>query len=448
MSQLPVKTFIKRHDKHSLHGGGKVFSPLIEPCCGPATLALPPAKVESLPVRRSKLADLDPNIHCSIIGTCLTTSELRKLVPRYAATLDRQRSSDLQIHHAAVELSTCGGVAAKQLHKALDTRHELAIRRFKAAGDADTVRALWADALASGDIPGAYWALLTHPCTTLEVQQVAFGDVHMLSHLVGASNRADIRRLVALEAECGALKEQNEHQQARLHEVNTQHELAIRQLQQQVLQLTAQREPAPRQMIDDMAELRRTLEDREQKLALFTARRNEAEQRLLEHDASRQGLQASVQRLEDELKTAHAETLAVEQAWSESLADDADNRSLQLLDGKCVVYVGGRPGSAAMLSRLVAAAGGQLLVHDGGIEDRRGLLDAMLPGADLVVFPVDCISHNAMQIVKRACERHAIAYHPVRSASTASFVELIERLTAAEYARQAKPASRFCLRHG
>src|SRR5215468_4402580 len=33
----------------------------------------------------------------------------------------------------------------------------------------------------------------------------AFGDVHMLSHMVGAANRADIRRLCRLEEENAAL---------------------------------------------------------------------------------------------------------------------------------------------------------------------------------------------------------------------------------------------------
>lgn len=38
----------------------------------------------------------------------MTTSELRKLVPRFT-TLDRQRATDLEIHHEAVKLSSAGG---------------------------------------------------------------------------------------------------------------------------------------------------------------------------------------------------------------------------------------------------------------------------------------------------------------------------------------------------
>lgn len=123
-------------------------------CRGPAPVT------RAMATRRARLAELDPHFHCSVIGTCLTTAELRKLVPRHA-DVDREQATDLQIHHAAVELATQGGEGAKALHKALDQRYALAIKRFGAATDADALRALWADALKTGDVPPAYWAVIT-----------------------------------------------------------------------------------------------------------------------------------------------------------------------------------------------------------------------------------------------------------------------------------------------
>ena len=58
---------------------------------------------------------------------------------------------------------------------------------------------------------------MTHPRTTMGVRRAAFGDLHMLSPY-GAANRADIRRLVALEEENAALHAKIERQQVRLHE--------------------------------------------------------------------------------------------------------------------------------------------------------------------------------------------------------------------------------------
>jgi hypothetical protein len=60
-----------------------------------------------------------------------------------------------------------------------------------------------------------------------------------------------------------------------------------------------------------------------------------------------------------------------------------------------------------------------------------------------------------MNTLKRVCERHGIDYHPVRTASVASFVELMARLHPEHLAQLAQsaqpdksPPSAFCLRHG
>lgn len=407
--------------------------------------------------RRTRLAELDSHLHCSIIGTCLSTHELRKLVPRFTE-LDRQRASDLEIHHAAVELAIAGGAGGKALHKALDERYAGAILRFDQAHDEEALLALWNEALKNGDIPPAYWALMTHPYATMPVRQAAFGELHMLSHLVGAANRADIRRLVALEEENAALRDKVERQQSRLHEIGTQRDAAIAQLTEQVVKLTAHAERQPSADTTTLAEAVKTLQDKlkeaEQRLALHTSRREAAEQRALQDQGTAQALRESRDQALALLKVVQSECHALERATLDAL-DQADTRRAGLagVEGKRVVYVGGRPSSNAALKALVSSAGGELVVHDGGVEDRKGLLAAALPGADLVVFPVDCIDHDSMNMLKRVCERHQVDYHPLRTASVASFIDLIARLQTAPSASQnpassARPPSAFCLRHG
>ena len=99
-----------------------------DPCCTPAKVSFSNTK------RRARLAELDGQLHCSIIGTCLSTHELRKLVPKFTG-LDRRDASDLEIHHSAVELAIDGGAGAKALHKLLDEHYAAAIRRFDKAAD-------------------------------------------------------------------------------------------------------------------------------------------------------------------------------------------------------------------------------------------------------------------------------------------------------------------------
>jgi hypothetical protein len=77
--------------------------------------------------------------------------------------------------------------AAKLLNKALDHRHRVAINQFDKAKTEEEVRTLWREARQKGEIPGAYWAAMTHPATTKELIRMIFGEVHMLSHLVNSS---------------------------------------------------------------------------------------------------------------------------------------------------------------------------------------------------------------------------------------------------------------------
>lgn len=421
-------------------GAGAGFGPghYAATCCRPSA-PRPPATV-----RRLRLHELDPHIHCSVIGTCLSAHELRRLVPRYA-DIDAKQASDLEIHHAAVELAA-GGEAAKALNKALDARYAAVIRRFHPARDVDALLLCWEDSLARGDVPGAYWALLTHARTTPDLRQRAFGEVHMLSHLVGAANRADIRRLIALAADNDRLKETVDRQQRRLRDVA---------LARQAEQRTAETRSTPpddgamlsalRQRADVLAG---QVAMRDQEVAHQTRRREEAERQVAELQQRCTGLRERALRCEALVDEFGNELRALEAAMARRLdVNGRVDRVSRFLAGKRIVQVGGRPGSNRALSALVESAGGRLSVHDGGIEDRKGLLATVMRGADFVVFPVDCIDHGSMQQIKRVCERHDIAFHPLRSASVASFVALIDRLAGPELLPVPARAP-ICLRHG
>src|SRR4051812_32231695 len=131
---------------------------------------------------RTRIWEFSTNLHCSIIGTCLTTAELRQILDKLKVT-GATSASDHDLHVLGVTFASRRENGAKFLQRALDRRHRTAIARFAKANDAAAVLSLWADALKQGDIPGAYWAALTHPLTTEDTVKHVFGDVHMLSHL-------------------------------------------------------------------------------------------------------------------------------------------------------------------------------------------------------------------------------------------------------------------------
>src|ERR1700733_8682337 len=147
----------------------------------PRLVARDAPPLPTAPPRRTKIWEFNSNLHCSIIGTCLSTGELRQTLKKLGVA--SQDCSDHELHGIAVSLAGRQDNAARQLNKALDHRHKLAVSQFAKATSEDELRTLWVQAVRRGEIPGAYWATLTHPATTQALVREAFGEVHMLSHL-------------------------------------------------------------------------------------------------------------------------------------------------------------------------------------------------------------------------------------------------------------------------
>jgi hypothetical protein len=98
------------------------------------------------------------------------------------------------------------------------------------------------------------------------------------------------------------------------------------------------------------------------------------------------------------------------------------------LAGTCVLYVGGRPHQVAHLRVIAERAGGSWLHHDGGIEQPLHLLAGLASQADLLVFPVDCISHHAALTAKQLCRQSGKRFIPLRSAGATSLLAALRRL--------------------
>jgi hypothetical protein len=288
------------------------------------------------------------------------------------------------------------------------------VKQFARVQGEAAVLEKWREARQAGDIPGAYWAVLTHPDVGHIGIRRAFGDVHMLSHLVGAANRADIRRLAALEAENAALLAKVERQQVRLHEAITARDATIRRLGTLA---AAQVAAVPQPDADGpAAALRELVADLQARLAAEAGRRERLEARLAE-------CSAAGQRWERQAKAVAADcaALARELAILERHGAAAD----PVLPRERVLYVGGRPGCVDQLRETLSGAGGELLSHDGGQHDHPSLLPGLISRADRVVFPVDCVSHDAALTVKRLCRQLGKPWLPLRSAGLGSFLAAI-----------------------
>jgi hypothetical protein len=396
----------------------------------PPRMIEPPVETPRIP-RRTRIWELSNHLHCSIVGTCLSTGELRQILAK-AEMVDG--TSDHDLHGQGVLLAGLRDGRAKLLHKALDRRHRVALSRFDQAGSADEVRTLWRQAVKQGEIPGAYWAAITHPATDGALIREIFGEVHMLSHLVGAANRADIRRLSELEAENAALHSKLARQQDHLRDGITSRDAKIRELSTLLARRIAGETDADRSDGSDQAALAKLIAGLEQRLRAETNRRAALEERLARTaemlDRERKQ-RSALERREGLLR----EELEAIEAGFGGQGDDATPDSAPSLApslaGLSVLYVGGRTGKLGHLRALCERLGADFLHHDGGVDDRSGLLGGLVNRADVVMFPVDCVSHEAVINVKRLCRQMSKPFVALRSTGLASFAAALSRTASA-----------------
>ena len=390
--------------------------------------------------RRRMLWEIWDGYHCSICGTCLSLGELGKIAAKAGIRFVPQESEH-GIHGHFVQLAGKAGRVAKLTHKVLDRKYRSAIDRFRRAKSDIQVAELWDRALAEGDVPGPYWALVTHPRATPVLMVKAFGEVHMLSHLAGATNRADIRRLRALEFERRALSEQLAAMQQRLSDRDDEHRRLAREQADRLMELRSRLQVAQaagarlgemEERVLEFEDGRELREVRARSAALESEleeakreRRNESQRRSsLEEELA--GLRSDHREMGVTIETLNAECDALESLLKSGACDSsgvavAPGEEVDLC-GRRIAYVGGRPGTVGRLRALVERLNGHFVYHDGGVEDHEGQLGRILGQADIVLCPVDCVSHRASLRAKLFCKRTAKPFVPLRSAGLSSFV--------------------------
>ena len=399
--------------------------------------------------RRKKLWEIHPRLHCSVIGTCLTLGDLRRIVTKLQVDVPAH-TEDYQIHGMFVEAACRGGPAAKAMQKTLERRYDAAVRRFGKLRSDGELQEAWTRCLEDGDVPGPYWAILTHPKVSERLFWRSFEQVHMLSHLVGASGRANIRRLRALEGERDSVANELARAKRRLAERDRdvrrlveQHAAEIRDLNARV-QAARTAEPRRKAAEERVLELEsgavhRTLSSRlqdcQRRLDKESKRAEAARGRVAAQDREIRVLGETIDRLNEDLLAARREADSLETLLCSGLAT-SDRRQTAGLDlaGRRIVYVGGRNQLIPQFRTLVERANGVFIHHDGGLEEKFERLGDVLGRGDAVLCPVDCVSHNACQLAKRFCKQRAKTLVLLRTSSLSAFVGGLKQVACAPVA--------------
>ena len=363
--------------------------------------------------QRLRTWELENGCQCAIVGTCLTLSELRALARKLSLVFPDTLPVDYQIHGYFVKIAEGSDRPSRLLNKLLDRRHGSSIRQIRHMKTPEELESYWSGALKKGNIPGPYWAISSHPATTKQLSDRMFADVHMLSHIVGASNRADIERLIDLEANLEKLEKLHVKKMTRYREQLARKNKELEDLK---TELSVAKNATP------------TLCTKSPKdsdyASLETRGRLENALRLMKEENSLQTKQLSRMQREQENTYLLIQKLQEEnEALSSVFGEDQEEKgktSQVDLSGKRVLYVGGKPQALQRLRSLIENWNGEFIHHDGGIEKSLNELGSAVGKADAVVFPTDCISHSAVNKIKQTCKRMMKPYIPLRTSGTGS----------------------------
>src|SRR5262249_10789943 len=114
-------------------------------------------------------------------------------------------ASAYELHSWFVDRAAFPNDLSRLIDKELENRYENSVQGIRRARTEEEIEARWKEVAARGQIAGAYWGAMSHPMCSSGLQWKFFGEIHMLSHLVGASRRSDLSRVHELEVTCADL---------------------------------------------------------------------------------------------------------------------------------------------------------------------------------------------------------------------------------------------------
>lgn len=344
--------------------------------------------------------------------------------------------TEYELHVIVVSNCANRNVLSERVQRLLDERYAADILRLSRVQDDEAILALWRAAYDTGETAGALWAAWSHGAISESASEMIYGDIHMLSHQVGAGIRTHLRQLDSL------------------HQDNKRLRVELDTLRNDTTQSSREKDRL-------LEETRRKLADAESRAALLGVRELElahARQAARDYSTVFNRAQMLAQRVET-IEERNADNARRAERLAQELNETHDNLSaaeaaLELalgigachgiqgaegcgktcpaeaqLAGRCVLCIGGRPNLVDGYRRLVETQGGRFIHHDGGQEESLHRIDAAVATADAVICQSGCVSHAAYWRLKEACKKLDKPCVFVKSPGVGSFARGLAALT-------------------
>jgi len=387
-------------------------------------------------LRRKKVWELEHRFHCSIAGTCFTLDEMRRFC-RKCQVETKGPVSDYELHTSFVAI-LADAQAARPAAKYLDRKYKASIQHFEQADSSEHLKGLWNEAVSQGEIAAAFWSVLTHPRASEALLFQVYGEVHMLSHLSGASIRLDMQVLTQLRRRVPKLEQEIAQSHTELLRrtrkkdgiIETLNKRLHKALQNEKKLQEAEEKIKSLESGEMLRHLRLQVKAYADKLESANVRAERAEADAAEQAALADACHVKNAHIESQLLALTAERSALENALENALSIqhvscEKSGACRQKIDlaGRCILYVGGRNRLCAHFRTLVEQQNGRFMHHDGGREESPQRLDALLSQVDAVLCPMDCVSHDAVHRIKRDCKRYGKHLMLLSQSSLSAFTQ-------------------------
>lgn len=399
-----------------------------------------------------KLWQIEACYKCALIGTCLTRVELRNLAKKRIFSVDSE--DDYRLHTNFIRISDRNDPKGQALHRYLVKKYQVHAKKYLVVSTDEAIKDLWEQDIKEGLFDGAWWSVLTHPTASDALVSKLYGFIHMLGHdslnyhhRVRMHNERLASKLAILE-EVLSSERQYYRQEKRQHHIEiTELKQSIGRVQDlEVNNATLRAENLRfkqeiknwhnglgaenrQQEVDDLRQANDLLLGRVDELGAELGATQEAFTRIAQQLAQTETLRQQQERheVEQAKEIATLETLLLGHIAEVPCSRCADHNTANCpgfsLCGKTVLYVGGLNNLIPHYRQLVEQWGGRFLHHDGGKEASRTLLPKMLTTADAVFCPIDCISHDACNCVKKMCKRYQKPFVLMRSSGISALAK-------------------------
>ena len=308
---------------------------------------------------------------CSVVGTCLSHEDLMAVARKWKINFDSD-ARPFDIHGFFVRNAGERGDISRTIEKMLDSRYSGFLRRVSRLREPEELADYWNTSVSDGFVAGAYWALVSHRHVPQEFRERVFGEVHMMSHIMGGTVRQIVGAAAEIQARLIHLERHKDRWSRKARAAIERRDERIGELEAALADARLAKEKA-RQRLEPGANTKR--------MAALLLKRERA---VVAARTKTRELESELETLKDKLRRAR-----------ETRNDRVDPDVRRTFDpkkglcGKAVLYLGGRSGNIGQMRRVAEEMNVTLMHHDGGLDQSPRAIDDLVQKCDAVVCPIN-----------------------------------------------------------